>query len=672
MPYFHRRFRIMAKTPPIKQQSSTLKLLIRFLPAILGFAMYLLATNHGFVLDDNLILTSNTHVQEGLAGIPDLLKYNYAHGHSGFNDGLYRPLSLVTFAIEKSLFDLSPAISHTIQALLYAILLTLLILWLELLFHEHRKWVFWICLLFALHPIHTEVVANLKGRDDLLAMLFFCAAAWQYTKWMDNGRIHSLSISTLLFLGALFSKESAVTFLAIFPLISWYKNQTLSKGIVGFGAVLAPTTLFLLIRTWVLSSLDEVDSGVANLLQNSLHESTNWTERLVTAANIQGLYLQKLFLPWNLSHDYSFNAIPVVGFESVKGILLVLTLFALIVGGIFFAWKRNWIGFGILFYFITISAVSNFFILIGAMAAERFVFAPSLGWSVAIVAILLGSKQIHSTFTNEKYRIVVLSALAAIFAVLTADRIPDWKSNFTLFTADVDKVPESARAQYNAGSTMIDEAKINRKDAASLTSEAQRHLKRAIEIWPAYQDAYNNLGISYMNSQEFDSAYELYLSFIKKFPDYTKARYNMAVTCQKLERYDEAEAYFEAFLESNPTQHDAIYFAAECEGFQSKFSEAIAHLEALIKLEPKKLRGVLKLGMAYAMSNDLERAEFYLLKATQMDPNNADALFNLAVFYATTSQEEKALRQLEACLRVNPGYERAQGLLNQIQGGISR
>ena len=95
-------------------------------------------------------------------------------------------------------------------------------------------------------------------------------------------------------------------------------------------------------------------------------------------------------------------------------------------------------------------------------------------------------------------------------------------------------------------------------------------------------------------------------------------------------------------------------------------------MEALIKLEPKKLRGVLKLGMAYAMSNDLERAEFYLLKATQMDPNNADALFNLAVFYATTSQEEKALRQLEACLRVNPGYERAQGLLNQIQGGISR
>jgi len=671
MPYFHRRFRIMAKTPPIKQQSSTLKLLIRFLPAILGFAMYLLATNHGFVLDDNLILTSNTHVQEGLAGIPDLLKYNYAHGHSGFNDGLYRPLSLVTFAIEKSLFDLSPAISHTIQALLYAILLTLLILWLELLFHEHRKWVFWICLLFALHPIHTEVVANLKGRDDLLAMLFFCAAAWQYTKWMDNGRIHSLSISTLLFLGALFSKESAVTFLAIFPLISWYKNQTLSKGIVGFGAVLAPTTLFLLIRTWVLSSLDEVDSGVANLLQNSLLESTNWTERLVTAANIQGLYLQKLFIPWNLSHDYSFNAIPVIGFDNVQGVLLALTLLALIGSGIYFASKRNWVGFGILFYFITISAVSNFFILIGAMAAERFVFAPSLGWSIAVVAILLGSKQIHSTFANEKYRIVLLTAIAAIFSILSAVRIPDWKSNYTLFTSDVDKVPESARAQYNAGSAMIDEAKINRKDASGLTKGAQQHLKRAIEIWPEYQDAYNNLGISYMNSQQFDAAYNIYLSFIEKFPAYSKARYNMAVTCQKLERYDEAETHFEAFLESNPTQPDALYFAAECEGFQSKFSEAISHLEALIRLEPTKLRGVLKLGMAYAMSNDMEHAEFYLLKATQMAPNNADAFFNLAVFYATTDQHKKALTQLEACLRIDPSYERAQGLLNQLRGSIN-
>ncbi|HAW21681.1 MAG TPA: hypothetical protein DCX14_15980, partial [Flavobacteriales bacterium] len=378
----------MAKTPPVKQQSNTLKLLIRFLPAILGFAMYLLATNHGFVLDDNLVLTSNEHVQEGFSGIPDLLKYNYAHGHSGFNDGLYRPLSLVTFAIEKSLFGLSPAVSHTIQALLYGLLLILLILWLELLFSDHRKWVFWICLLFALHPIHTEVVANLKGRDDLLAMLFFCAAAWQYTKWIESKRLLSLGLGAFFFLGALFSKESAVTFLAIFPLISWYKNQTLSKGIVGFGAVLAPTTLFLLIRTWVLSSLDEVDSGVANLLQNSLLESTNWTERLVTAANIQGLYLQKLFIPWNLSHDYSFNAIPVIGFDNVQGVLLALTLLALIGSGIYFASKRNWVGFGILFYFITISAVSNFFILIGAMAAERFVFAPSLGLSIAVFAIL--------------------------------------------------------------------------------------------------------------------------------------------------------------------------------------------------------------------------------------------------------------------------------------------
>jgi len=429
--------------------------------------------------------------------------------------------------------------------------------------------------------------------------------------------------------------------------------------------------LFLLIRTWVLSSLDEVDSGVANLLQNSLLESTNWTERLVTAANIQGLYLQKLFIPWNLSHDYSFNAIPVIGFDNVQGVLLALTLLALIGSGIYFASKRNWVGFGILFYFITISAVSNFFILIGAMAAERFVFAPSLGWSIAVVAILLGSKQIHSTFANEKYRIVLLTAIAAIFSILSAVRIPDWKSNYTLFTSDVDKVPESARAQYNAGSAMIDEAKINRKDASGLTKGAQQHLKRAIEIWPEYQDAYNNLGISYMNSQQFDAAYNIYLSFIEKFPAYSKARYNMAVTCQKLERYDEAETHFEAFLESNPTQPDALYFAAECEGFQSKFSEAISHLEALIRLEPTKLRGVLKLGMAYAMSNDMEHAEFYLLKATQMAPNNADAFFNLAVFYATTDQHKKALTQLEACLRIDPSYERAQGLLNQLRGSIN-
>ena len=163
-----------------------------WLPILVATAVYLLSIGHGFVLDDNLVLTNHKHVQDGIGGIPEILTTNYAHGHLDFNDGLYRPLSLVTFAIEKSLFDLSPSASHLIQALLYGLLLLVLGRFLQRIMGERSWSVFWVLTLFAVHPIHTEVVANLKSRDEIMALLFFLLAAIAFVRYLKEDKIKDI------------------------------------------------------------------------------------------------------------------------------------------------------------------------------------------------------------------------------------------------------------------------------------------------------------------------------------------------------------------------------------------------------------------------------------------------------------------------------------------------
>lgn len=629
-------------------------------PILVATAVYFLTLGHGFVLDDNLVITNHAHVQEGIGGIGKILSTNYAHGHLDFNDGLYRPLSLVTFAIEKSLFDLSPAISHLIQALLYGLLLFLLGRFLQSIMGRHSWTSFWILTLFALHPIHTEVVANLKSRDEILALLFFLASATAYVNAIKSQDQRKLIVAGGLYLMALFSKESAITFLAAYPLLHYFVAPSnwsayLKKAVV----VVIPAILFLGTRSLVLSEMGPTDSGVTGLLQNVLTTSDSLVDRLATAIFVQGWYIFKLFFPVDLSHDYSFAAIPIKSFAEPMVIISLVVIIAALVTAFKGIRKPSWFSFGILFYFITVSVVANVLILIGALMAERFVFTPSLGWSIAIVC---GATAIPFLKERKQW---LFALMAVSFLVLTVARIPDWESNYTLFAADVDKVPQSARAHYNLGTASNDRAKQFPREAPAMREQAIEHLTEAIEIWPEYQDAYNNLGVVYIDMKRFNDALNVYTRTYEMFPEYRKGLFNLAVTYFRLGRYAEAEAYFETYY-SGGNNNDVLFMIAESQGYQGKFDEAIANLEFLISREPTRGRGYLKLGTAYGITGNNELAEVNFLKAVEFSPRNAEAHMNLGLLYLNTGRAVQAKEKFKDALAIDPNLEQAKQLLQSI------
>ncbi|MEL7021688.1 MAG: tetratricopeptide repeat protein, partial [Bacteroidota bacterium] len=126
-----------AVTQPVSDMPSwwtakRLHLMGIFLLAVLLYANTL---THDYTQDDAIVIYENEFTTQGLAGIPDILKYDTFRGffkEEGKDQlvagGRYRPLTLVMFAAEVELFGQSPLVGHLINILLYGLVGVLLYL----------------------------------------------------------------------------------------------------------------------------------------------------------------------------------------------------------------------------------------------------------------------------------------------------------------------------------------------------------------------------------------------------------------------------------------------------------------------------------------------------------------------------------------------------------------
>ena len=181
--------------------------------ALIGlvFLLYGNTLFHDYTIDDRIVVTHNKLTQEGISALPSIFSHSYLYGYDGREDESYRPLTLSTFAIERSLFDANSTASHAIQILLYACCAMLLYRFLQQLYKGKKEWFpFVITLLFLAHPIHTEVVANVKSRDELLSALFLFLSWKLFLDFFDKQKRQALVFVALSFFLACLSKDSAV------------------------------------------------------------------------------------------------------------------------------------------------------------------------------------------------------------------------------------------------------------------------------------------------------------------------------------------------------------------------------------------------------------------------------------------------------------------------------
>lgn len=605
-----------------------------YLPYILlasCIIVYFNTLGHGFVLDDEAVITRNKFVQQGLAGFKDILSTFYWKGYWDTSSGLYRPLSLLIFAIEWAISPNNATLYHTVQVLIYTATVFALYKLLTELFLRLNKWLpFCIALLFALHPLHTEVVANIKSLDEILAFLFFVLATLQLLK----KETFNWQSGLFLFL-ALLAKEGAIAFVVVWLLLLvQVKKQSFSAAVKNIWPLFAVTIVWLAIRTNVVNAAPAV---VYSYQDNSIIECTDWLSQKLTAITILGKNLFHVFYPFGLSYDYSYPQIPCASFTSIDFWLALITLLGLFGLAVFYFKRKPIVSFGLLFFFITSFLTSNIALTIGATMADRFMFTPILGLLISgcyLVYEKTNSLQTKTAGIAGAGMIVI----AVIFSVITIKANTAWKSNEILFSTHAKHVPNSARAQYNYGTILLNMAISSHPDSLNKAFEV---LTLANKLDPNNAEVQSNLGIANFQLQNYTvAAHWIKTAMLAKPTDLMKL--NLADTYVKLKYLDSAVFYYKDALKNNVYNGNSHARIGESYFTTKQFGAAADAFRAGTVAFPENGELWLNYGNALAANRDFKTAISVFQKAFEINPNQRVALYYIAVTYHNMGDETQA------------------------------
>jgi len=565
--------------------------------ACLAVLLYVNTLFHGYALDDFPTIYGNRLTTAGLRGIPTMLHTGYWYGLDGLNDWLYRPLSLVTFAIEWQLAPASPALGHWVNVLLYAVTGIVLFRFLRDLFDDFNVMVpFAIALLWIAHPIHTEVVANIKSRDELLAFLFSILTMWQCLKYVAAPQRRHLVLSGAYFFLALLSKESPITLLLIVPMTLFVFRRPDAKTMLrALAPVVIAAGVYLAIRSSVLTS--QTGGSAISLIDNSLTAAPDFMHRQATAFYIGAMYLKLLFFPYPMSSDYSFPQIPVVGFDNPIALGSLVIYVCLFVYAVIHTFKREPVAYGILFYLISIALVANVLFLTRSTMADRFLYAPSLGFCILLVFLLARVFRLDVTSPSEARPWSASPAFAGVVglllvasAALTWTRNPDWKNDTTLFAADAKHSLNSARVHFLYGNHMLQElkqGKVPPSQQDEYYSIALTEFRRAIALYPAYAEPHMGIGDAYTYKKDFSSAVRWYTDIVARNPRFGAGYIYLGNTFVSIKDYTSAIAAFQKAVAIDPNDAGANYLLGSAYRTQGDSVRAKPYMEKAYALDPR-------------------------------------------------------------------------------------
>ncbi len=610
-----------------------------------SFLLYANTLTHGFVLDDAIVITDNMYTTKGVEGIPGILSKETFFGffkvegkETLVSGGRYRPMTLVLFAMVYQVAGASPFVFHLLTILLFAatcvVLYRTLLLLLAPRGDDYAALFSWLAaLLFAAHPIHTEVVDNIKGCDEIVTLLGSLATLYFVVKAHDSGQQKWSLLAGVIFFLACLSKENAVTFVAVIPLALWvFRGASAAAILKNMAPVAVAFLAFFFIRGTILNwkfggAPMELMNNPYLKLQGNQWVAFTGAEKLATIFYTLLKYVQLLFVPHPLTHDYYPRTIDIMTFSNGAVLLSVLLYAGMSYYAISGLGKRDPLRFGILFYLLTLSIVSNIVFPIGTNMGERFAFMPSVGFCMVLASLLYWFR---SKMNNLNVLLGVFGAIIVLFSLKTITRNPAWASNEKLFFSDVSVSRKSAKIQNACGGILFDRAtkETNEVRRNELCNQALSHLNQAIEIYPNYSDAYVSRGGANYYLKLYDQSISDYRRAVELASSDPRWKTYLALALRDGGRYRGeqrgdlrgAAQYLNESWQLNPNDAETARLIGVSHGVSGDNAGAIEWFTKAVQLAPKEAIYLFDLGQAYSASGDMAKGEEMRRKALEMDP----------------------------------------------------
>jgi tetratricopeptide (TPR) repeat protein len=591
---------------------------------ILAFGLYWMCLPYGYVLDDQIVITDNKFTQKGVSGIWEILSTESFTGYFGGQKDLvagarYRPLSIVTFAVEHSVFGDNPFIRHFINILLYGLCGLLIFRIFTILIPDKDKtpWMlgipFLAAALYILHPVHSEVVANIKGRDEIMTTIGAMGALYFALRYLPTQNKWYLAASGIAMFLGLMSKENAITFLAVIPLTMYFFTKASTRDYL---LALAPSVvaafIYMIIRTNVIGYVLDSGKEITDLMNDPFLEM-NGSEKLATIIYTLGQYLRLLVFPHPLTHDYYPYHIPIMTFIK-PGTLISLGIYIGLAYLFFKLWKSKSIyAWSIGFFVATISIVSNLVFPVGTFMNERFIFMPSIAFSLVCAWVFIR----HGWFSEKPFlkwgTVAFIVLLSAGYIFKTYTRIPAWKNALSLNGTAAIVSPNSARSNCFMATALYelgrDTADVEEK--RRIFEEAEFYADRSLKIYPTY------LSANQIKSGLVAERYLVHRNLDQLLAEYTTI----------LDARPETE-YVQQFMEylngrENAAKLIDFYYKVGYEMFskvKGRHPMAITYLKLGEKIAPNDPRILYGLGKAFYNGGDQVQGSQYLDRAYAINP----------------------------------------------------
>ncbi len=583
---------------------------------VITFIAFLPSLSNQFIKtwDDNVYITDN----------PAITHLNWESIRGFFTtqkNGTYVPLPLLTWAVEFKLFGLNPFPYHLDNLVLH-LLCTILAFWFFRLLRLPGIYAALGALLFGIHPMHAESVAWATERKDLLYSLFYLGSLVAYSRFIlvENKKPIYLLLTLLLFILSLFSKIQAVSLpLCLFLLDFWFgrpwKWNLLYEKIPFFIFSL----IFGLAGYFILQDLGGLD----------IHDPYTLFERILFGLYSLSAYIVKLIAPLNLSCYYPY---PVAPGETLPVLFYLSPVFlvGLAILVILSVRKTKAVLFGSLFFLFNVMFLLQFVRAGEAYQADRFSYVSYIGLFFIIAWTahrLAGGKQ--------RTRIIMtITALivTAFFSSGTYARCKAWKDDKTLW--------DDVLVKYNNAPLAYDNRGIS-YGYSGQWDEALVDFSKALVLDPKYAKASYDRGVVYGNLGQWDLAIADFSNAISVDREYADAYTNRGNAYNNLGQPDKAITDFSSAIMIDPHNALAWYDRGNAHSNLGEWEAAIEDYSKAISIDPLYSLAWSNRGAVYGNLGQLDKAIADFTRAIEIDPGNTRAYSNRGIAYRKLQQENK-------------------------------
>jgi len=527
----------------------------------------------------------------------DNLKEIFTPGNKIDSGNYYRPVPLVSLALDFYIWFSNPAGFHLSALLIF--LTTLLFMYLTVIrLFDNKGIAFVTVLLFAIHPVNTEVVNWISCRFPLLGNLFSFMSFYFFILFIEKNKIKFFILSLVFYIMSVLSQPNSAILVMAMILYLYCFSQKIPGRSTGFKmAIVTPYFIVCGVYAFLLYFFNS-SNRIGQLKEVVFYY------RLLTGIDIFGKYVLLIFWPFNLSALYSVEIK-----ESFMSYSVILSFLLII---IFTAWllysffRDREICFALGWIFLFYLPVSNIFFLLDFSMADRYLYFSFFGISLA-VAILFHRSVTY--FSGRKFIYLFAIIIVLILAVLSHNRNEIWKNSFIFWSDTVKKVPFHPVAHLGLALEY---------DRMGLRKEAIEEYKKVIALEPDNFKARINLAANYYSERYFDGAMGELKEALRIDPTFKMAGELLRLIYkEKLKEMSGSEAGFKAIS----FQVDKHLSKAMSSMETGNVDIAIAEFEEALALNPFCEEACYNLALLYQEKRDFEKAGNIILKFSELFPD---------------------------------------------------